>query len=677
MAIKTERVEWQLTARDQATQVMRGVEGALGRLVNQYGKFLQLAGTVGGGLLLREAAQAALEAEQAGVRIDAVLAATGNAAGRTRQQLDDMADSMAQSTIFDDESLRDAQAQFLKFGNIQEEVFDRGMKAAADYASFTGSNVTDAAQTIGKALQSPLEGTMMLERQMGKLTYEQKENIRVLVEQGRLWEAQNEVLRIVESRVGGTAEKMNTGLTAATRNVAKAWDELMETMGRMPAVQSGTISTMDTVTRYLHGWKVILESGTWVDKLAQVMTLGSAGMSDSSIARIARSGDRLLVGRGIDAEDEALGSSISASNARAQAAKDARAEADAKKREEAAKRGAAEAKRLQGLRAGAIEGLQKQLQTLNEMTEVEKLLADIEGGRYGVVTEAWKQQALAAAIAADTARDEKRLREEIDRIVASSAENELRVSQAAAERLANMRNKYLDLIDPLRQYKLQLDEVAELVREGKLDPVQSADAVRRIYQEMYPEIKHNNDALATNVDLWKDFGVSAGQSLEEVILKSRSAIDVVRALGRQLAAILLRQNVTNPLAKIATAAIGSLFGTTRADLIASTGGVAGTNLSLDSYRAEGGPVMRGQPYIVGEEGPELMVPNQSGTIVPNSKLGGGSTFIIDARGADRSGLARLESMIRQLDGSLELRAVSAVTGAASRGGTVSQAIRGP
>lgn len=37
--------------------------------------------------------------------------------------------------------------------------------------------------------------------------------------------------------------------------------------------------------------------------------------------------------------------------------------------------------------------------------------------------------------------------------------------------------------------------------------------------------------------------------------------------------------------------------------------------------AKGGPAKAGQPYIVGEEGPELFVPRQSGTVVPNHKLG--------------------------------------------------------
>jgi hypothetical protein len=41
-------------------------------------------------------------------------------------------------------------------------------------------------------------------------------------------------------------------------------------------------------------------------------------------------------------------------------------------------------------------------------------------------------------------------------------------------------------------------------------------------------------------------------------------------------------------------------------------------------KAIGGPVQSGQPYIVGERGPELFMPNSAGTIVPNDKLSGGA-----------------------------------------------------
>ena len=43
--------------------------------------------------------------------------------------------------------------------------------------------------------------------------------------------------------------------------------------------------------------------------------------------------------------------------------------------------------------------------------------------------------------------------------------------------------------------------------------------------------------------------------------------------------------------------------------------------------ASGGPASAGRPYMVGERGPELMVPNRSGTVIPNHALGGGGAVI--------------------------------------------------
>jgi len=46
-------------------------------------------------------------------------------------------------------------------------------------------------------------------------------------------------------------------------------------------------------------------------------------------------------------------------------------------------------------------------------------------------------------------------------------------------------------------------------------------------------------------------------------------------------------------------------------------------------RAVGGPVLGGTPYLVGEMGPELFVPNQGGgTIIPNNRMGGGAKISI-------------------------------------------------
>ena len=47
------------------------------------------------------------------------------------------------------------------------------------------------------------------------------------------------------------------------------------------------------------------------------------------------------------------------------------------------------------------------------------------------------------------------------------------------------------------------------------------------------------------------------------------------------------------------------------------------------FRASGGPVSAGQPYVVGEEGPELFVPRYSGTIVPNGATAGGTNITMN------------------------------------------------
>lgn len=56
---------------------------------------------------------------------------------------------------------------------------------------------------------------------------------------------------------------------------------------------------------------------------------------------------------------------------------------------------------------------------------------------------------------------------------------------------------------------------------------------------------------------------------------------------------------------------------------------SGPGPANDNYggeRAGGGPIKAGLTYLVGEEGPELLTSNRDGNIVPNHKLGGGTTI---------------------------------------------------
>jgi TP901 family phage tail tape measure protein len=70
-------------------------------------------------------------------------------------------------------------------------------------------------------------------------------------------------------------------------------------------------------------------------------------------------------------------------------------------------------------------------------------------------------------------------------------------------------------------------------------------------------------------------------------------------------------------------------------------------------RAAGGSVMGGNPYIVGERGPELFVPNAAGQIVPNHRIGGGSSINVTVNagmGADGAEVGRkVVDAIRQYE----------------------------
>lgn len=80
-------------------------------------------------------------------------------------------------------------------------------------------------------------------------------------------------------------------------------------------------------------------------------------------------------------------------------------------------------------------------------------------------------------------------------------------------------------------------------------------------------------------------------------------------------------------------------------LVKSNPLVKGLGSLIDSafggFRANGGAVAAGTPYVVGERGAELFVPNTNGTIIPNGAMGSGTTINLTVNGAiDPEGTAR-------------------------------------
>jgi phage-related minor tail protein len=90
-----------------------------------------------------------------------------------------------------------------------------------------------------------------------------------------------------------------------------------------------------------------------------------------------------------------------------------------------------------------------------------------------------------------------------------------------------------------------------------------------------------------------------------------------QAFGQGVKAILVQV-----IQKLAATAV--LAGILSAIFPGGLGGAQGFSAifgRLAGFRATGGPVSGGSPYVVGERGPELFVPAVSGSIVPNNAIG--------------------------------------------------------
>jgi hypothetical protein len=74
----------------------------------------------------------------------------------------------------------------------------------------------------------------------------------------------------------------------------------------------------------------------------------------------------------------------------------------------------------------------------------------------------------------------------------------------------------------------------------------------------------------------------------------------------------------------------SKFGSATASSLGGYGKMASLQWQFlkDSFRADGGPVSANQPYVVGEQGPEIVVPKSAGTVMPNSSFGGSANITV-------------------------------------------------
>ena len=138
------------------------------------------------------------------------------------------------------------------------------------------------------------------------------------------------------------------------------------------------------------------------------------------------------------------------------------------------------------------------------------------------------------------------------------------------------------------------------------------------------------EGLGNGMDSMRGAVTSIGDSIASTLTGAfMSVIDGTKSVGDALKD-LLRQ--------VASMWLNNAFRMIFSGLGGGGGGfLSGILKFFGGARANGGPVSGGRAYLVGERGPELMVPNTSGTVVPNHQLGsarGGGTIRLHVIGEE-------------------------------------------
>lgn len=170
-----------------------------------------------------------------------------------------------------------------------------------------------------------------------------------------------------------------------------------------------------------------------------------------------------------------------------------------------------------------------------------------------------------------------------------------------------LKQQELALDDSLKRQK---ESLLEKLEEGKISQAQYNEQIRLLEEQKVLQSAQIQRELA---DIEQQFNRQRTSNfkiaLEDMVSATKQAV-------KEIIAELTKTAIIKGFSFLLKSATGGVGGFLK--------GVFDSMLGI-SGKAVGGPVFGKTPYIVGERGPELFVPNRSGSIVPNGQLMGKST----------------------------------------------------
>lgn len=208
---------------------------SLGKNIGFAGAAATTAAVAGGlyalNSVVKDSIALAIVQEEAEAKLAGVLRATGEAAGFTIIELKEMASGLQEVTTVGDEVALSAMSILATFKEIKGDAFRDATKAAIDMSAVLGQDLNSSVLQIGKALNDPIKGMTALSRAGVSFTEEQKQQVKVLQQSGRMYEAQQIILKELASEFGGVAEALRGTFKGAVTSAGNAFGDLKEEIG--------------------------------------------------------------------------------------------------------------------------------------------------------------------------------------------------------------------------------------------------------------------------------------------------------------------------------------------------------------------------------------------------------------------------------------------------------------
>ena len=233
-------------------------------------------------------------------------------------------------------------------------------------------------------------------------------------------------------------------------------------------------------------------------------------------------------------------------------------------------------------------------------------------------------------------------------IFASKEENKFFKEQFKILRKANIER------EKLRQKSFEEVEILETTNKKqteKTEKIIETNEAANIFNQKLDKSVFLIDEAINESDGLKEKFMEIGQGIEDGIVSGLTdAVMGTKTLAEAATGVLnnLKRKLVEVAMQRAVSGIGNFFGNALGGIFGGGGGnkflggvnaFAGGGIGISPLLgfSKGGTPPVGRASLVGEKGPELFVPRSAGTIIPNSKIGGGGTTNIVTVNVDASG----------------------------------------